>query len=283
MERIDFRGMDIWYHRAGVGKPVLFLHNGGNSHVIWERQISHFAASYECFAFDLPGYGRSANTSMRFTLRFYVDFLREFMRRMGMAKATLVGNCVGSAISLRHAIEKPESVERLVLFNILTKTTVRDGMLGPFFKLTAPVPFVRRLLRSAFGGMRAPGLICEYSVAKQYGAKSVRDPSLDAELCGLYGRKGQVGALADILVDINSFGVLDRFRITDGFPPTLVIWGEDNNVLPCPGGRALVEMLHPKRFEVIEGAGHLVMHEAADDVNALIEDFFEESLGKERN
>jgi pimeloyl-ACP methyl ester carboxylesterase len=35
-----------------------------------------------------------------------------------------------------------------------------------------------------------------------------------------------------------------------------------------------VETLGPKKFEVIEGAGHLVMHEAAPEVNALIENFF---------
>lgn len=266
--------MEVWYHRAGEGSPIVFLHNGGNSHVIWERQVSHFASSYACFAFDLPGYGRSANTSMTYTLRFYVDFLREFMGEMGMGKVTLVGNCVGSAISLRYAIESPESVERLVLFNILTQQTVRDGILGPFFKLTAPAPALRPLLRSVFGGMRLPGIVGRYSVAKQYGRRSARDPQLYAELSALYGRKGLVRALADILVDIDSFDVLDDFSIKEGFPPTFVLWGGDNNVLPCPAGRRLVETLGPKKFEVIEGAGHLVMHEAAPEVNALIENFF---------
>ena len=190
MERVDFRGMDVWYRRAGAGKPLLFLHNGGNSHIIWQRQLQHFAASHECFAFDLPGYGKSVNLSMRYSLQFYVDFLREFMTQMGIEKVTLVGNCVGSAISLSHAIEQPESVERLILFNILTKATVWDGILGPFFKLTAPVPFMRPLLKSTFGGIRSPAVVSRYSVAKQYGNKSVRDPRLDAELCALYRQKG---------------------------------------------------------------------------------------------
>jgi len=276
MERVDFRGMDVWYRRAGAGKPLLFLHNGGNSHIIWQRQLQHFAASHECFAFDLPGYGKSVNLSMRYSLQFYVDFLREFMTQMGIEKVTLVGNCVGSAISLSHAIEQPESVERLILFNILTKATVWDGILGPFFKLTAPVPFMRPLLKSTFGGIRSPAVVSRYSVAKQYGNKSVRDPRLDAELCALYRQKGQVGALADILVDINSFDRLDRFRMPEGFPPTIVLWGEDNHVLPCPAGRRLVGMLRPRRFEVIAGAGHLVMHESAEAVNTLIDVFLAE-------
>lgn len=281
MERVDFRGMDVWYRRAGSGKPLLFLHNGGNSHIIWQRQLHHFATFHECFAFDLPGYGRSVNMRMKYSLQFYVDFLRQFLARMGIAQVTLVGNCIGSAVSLSYAIEQPENVERLILFNILTKATIQDGILGPFFKLTAPVPFVRPLLKSTFGGITPPAIISRYSVARQYGNKSVRDPHLDAELCALYGQKGQVGALADILVDINSFDRLDRFRLPDGFPPTLVLWGEDNHVLPCPAGRRLVEMLHPSRFEVIAGAGHLVMHETAATVNALIDAFLAEELAPE--
>ena len=278
VDMIDFRGTKVWFHKMGTGRPLLFLHNGGNSHAIWNRQLSHFANAYECFAFDLPGYGKSTNPSTRFTLRSYVDFLQEFMRRMEMERVILIGNCVGSAIALAHAMEKPESVERLVLFNVLTKSTIREGLLGPLFKLTAPVPFVRPLLRSACGGFRAPRFIAKYSVAMQYGKKNACDPRLDAQLCALYNQKGQVGALTDILVDIDAFDKFDRFRIPDEFPPVYVMWGQYNNVLPCQSGRRLVDTLRPKRFEVIEGAGHLAMYEAAEEVNARIEDFFSKTL-----
>ncbi|MBF0395952.1 MAG: alpha/beta hydrolase, partial [Desulfobacterales bacterium] len=143
MECFDYNGLKIYYKKIGSGRPVIFLHNGGNSHVIWERQISFLSDSHECYAFDLPGYGMSANPGIRYSLSLYTGFLDEFLLRSSLGPVTLVGNCIGSAIALRYAIEKPINVDRLVLFHILSKSTVRDGMIGPVFRATELIPTLR--------------------------------------------------------------------------------------------------------------------------------------------
>jgi pimeloyl-ACP methyl ester carboxylesterase len=273
IEDFTYKDLKIFYRKAGSGKPIIFLHNGGNSHIIWNHQLDYFSGSHTCYAFDLPGYGMSANPDARFPLELYTSFLDEFIAQKKLAPLTLVGNCVGSATSLTYAMKKPENVERLILFNILTKKTVWDGSWGIFFKMTESAPSLREFLHKAFGKWIIPKPVAHYSVVSQFGNKGYRDPDFIRDLKKNYSRKGQLGALIDILADIESFVPMDNFEIPQIFPETLVIWGEMNRVLPMRAGQQLCAKLKPHKMEVIKGGGHVVMHELHQEVNMVVDNF----------
>jgi pimeloyl-ACP methyl ester carboxylesterase len=270
IKSFSFRNLKIFYKKTGGGKPIIFLHNGGNSHIIWNRQLDYFSGSHTCYAFDLPGYGMSVNPDARFPLELYTDFLDEFIAKEKLAPVTLVGNCVGSATSLTYTMKKPENVDKLILFNVLTKRTVWDGMLGIFFKLTAPVPSLRPRLRKWFGHWVVPEFAAPFFISTQFGSRGYRDPEFVNGLKKLYRLKGPLGALTDILMDIESFVPMDKFEIPQTFPQTLVIWGEKNRILPVKSGQQLCAGLKPRKFEIIKGGGHVVMHELHQEVNPLI-------------
>lgn len=273
IEEFVYDDLKIFYRKAGSGKPIIFLHNGGNSHVIWNRQLDYFAGRYTCYAFDLPGYGMSANPDARFSLKLYTNFLDEFITRKKLAPVTLVGNCIGSSTALTCAMQKPENVDKLILFNILTRATVWKGLYGTFFKLTGPVPSLRTRLRKWFGNWVPPRFVGAFSVNTQYGTRGGRDLVLSEELKKLYRQKGQLGALIDILADIESFAPMDEFEIPKKFPRTLVIWGEKNRILPLKAGRKLCEKLKPHRLEIIQGGGHVVMYELSQEINPIMNEF----------
>jgi len=215
----------------------------------------------------------SANPDARYPLELNTSFLDEFITSRNLAPVTLVGNCVGSATSLTYAMKKPENVDKLILFNILTKQTVWDGSWGIFFKLTAPAPSLRQLLHKGFDNWIIPKPVAHYSVVTQFGNRGYRDPEFVIELKKNYSRKGQLGALIDILADIESFTQMDNFEIPQQFTETLVIWGDKNCVLPVKAGKVLCAKLRPYRMEIIKGGGHVVMHELHEEVNALIDKF----------
>lgn len=277
MMQFDYQGNRVHYQAVGSGPPLLFLHNGGSSHAIWQRQLDHFAGTRECIAFDLPGYGESPSFGAKHTLGGYVDLLSAFIDEMKLGPVSLVGNCVGSAISLTYAIRHPGRVRKLVLFNILTSRTIRGGSYGRIFRLTEPFPRLRPALRGASKGLVIPSLIRARAVRSQLAAASADPDRLEAELLQLFRRKEQLASLADILVDIDAFRKLDEFEIPKAFPESLVIWGEDNQVLPLAEGRTLVATLKPHRFCSIAGGGHLAMHECASEVNALLDGFLVKS------
>ena len=109
---------EIAYHQAGSGDPLILMHNGGCSHIIWKHQIEHFSRTYRVLALDLLGFGDSSRPRMPYTLEVYVEVLKRFIEENQLTKPTLVGNCIGAAIALEYASQYPEKVSSLALCNV---------------------------------------------------------------------------------------------------------------------------------------------------------------------
>jgi pimeloyl-ACP methyl ester carboxylesterase len=268
-----FEGARIFYRVTGSGPPLVFLHNGGASHRIWERQVAHFSRTHRCIAFDLPGFGASERPAVRTSLRFHVDWLGAFFHLHRIEHATLVGNCMGSAIALAFASAHRVRASRLVLFHVLTKSTVLAGPYGPFFALEAPR--LRRALRFLAARLTTPRLLLKHAVRAHFGSGVEPDAPLAIELARLYRRPGQLAALSDLVVDVDALAALDELVLARSSPPTLMLWGESNAVLPVHGGQALARTLEPHQFVCVSGGGHLVMHEQSPRINRILEEFFD--------
>ncbi len=258
-------------NHTGSGRPLIFLHNGGTCSAIWREQVRTLSKTYTCYALDLPGFGPAGETTYSpYTLEDLASGLEAFRRRINAERFSLLGNCMGSAIALRYTLRYPERVERLVLFNILTQETLQAGFLGPLVRWTA-LPGLRRGLRRWLGLFRLPKTMSRWMVLQQF-----RKPIKHwvEELALLYRQKSQSKALLDILVDMPSYEELDHLTLPRNFPPTLVIWGEQNRVLPLEAGQRLCARLgiSPR---VLPG-GHLLMLEEPETVNHILSDFLED-------
>jgi pimeloyl-ACP methyl ester carboxylesterase len=55
--------------------------------------------------------------------------------------------------------------------------------------------------------------------------------------------------------------------------PTLVVWGDEDKIVPIDCGRQYVEALPNARLEIVETAGHVIDLEHPDRLAALIAGF----------
>lgn len=274
MEKFDFRGMTVAYERTGRGEPVIMLHNGGSSHAIWADVASRLADKYEIFALDLLGFGESAKPGAGYTLDNYVAMLEEFIRVRGLGRVTLVGNCMGCAISLAFTERHPDSVKALVLCNPLTESTFLGGWLGPLLWLRERLPAVNRGVYRVLGKIRLPGGVGPVATLFQLGPRGrARKVHRNREVSGCYSATGQLESLLGVLDDLENYAVIDRLAPREGFPPVCTIWGGKNKIVSPKAGRRLNATLNPARQELLSDCGHLLMLERPDDVAAIIYGF----------
>ncbi|MDP9012425.1 MAG: alpha/beta fold hydrolase, partial [Pseudomonadota bacterium] len=109
----------IHYNELGSGYPIIMLHGGGPGASGWSnyRDNAHFFAQhYRVILPDVPGYGKSDefDPNIEDVPKAQAESIRLLMDALKIDKAALVGNSMGSVITLNLAVEHPERVSHMV-------------------------------------------------------------------------------------------------------------------------------------------------------------------------
>ena len=80
------------------GDPVLLIHGLGGSIESWQNNIETISShGLRVIALDLPGFGLSDKPKIKYTIKYYRNFISKFIKRLGMTFHTLsiIGNSLG--------------------------------------------------------------------------------------------------------------------------------------------------------------------------------------------
>ncbi|MGW4244891.1 alpha/beta fold hydrolase [Nocardia sp. NPDC004722] len=278
MEQYECDGVRISYIRRGEnGPPVVLLHHAGAAHVVWMPQIQVLARQYRVYALDLPGYGSSgrtlANDPVRgFTLARYTELIHRFLVDQELTDVSLIGNCLGGAITLNTTRRHPELIRAAVAMNPLTESTVLYGRLGAAARLDRAAP---EAVIAALEGWHTPRWLARATVRYWF---TRRRAFRACPYTGALSAGYPAGSLLRVIRDLPSFAALDDWPDRDALPPICTIWGSRNRVLSASAGRALNERLRPDRAEFIADGGHVPMLEQAPRVTAILTEFLAAQL-----
>lgn len=270
-----YQGVPIRYHRSGTGSPMIFLHNGGTDHRLWDFQIEHFSKTHTVYAIDLPGYGESGKPEGPCTLDFYTDMLAGFVNDHQLSSVTLIGNCMGSAMAMNYALQHHEKVSRLILFNLLTEDTLKDGAYDFLFQLSKDKT-TRCMMVKALPHIWLPDFYIRTEMKSLYGDKGFSgepDPDFLLHLDDLFNKPQEFPSLASLLMNMSTFRHLDNPADPNILPPTCLVWGEQNRVLLASKGKVLCAKYHFQKTYFIKNAGHMVMREDHNYVNTVMDEF----------
>jgi pimeloyl-ACP methyl ester carboxylesterase len=272
MRKLDYLGGQFAFVDRGSGDPVVFLHNGALGHRLWEHQIEHFARSRRVVAPDLLGHGESDRPERILTADDFVGQIEHLADELALGRFDLVGCCLGGAVALEFARRRPTQVRTLSLVTAVTPKVLASGPFGPFERFTRPGTASREFLRRRLE--RSPGrqIMSAAMLRWQCGARALADRSFREYVEGLYRSPGEWRIFCNI--DYGTFAHLDDFRRPPGFPPTLVLWGNENRIIKAPAGRALARRIGADRAEFWDGCGYMIMRERPEATNRVLEDFF---------
>lgn len=258
----------------GKGEPLILLHNGGSSHFIWSEIMPWLSGDYEMYAFDLLGYGASAKPGTGYTLDNYIDFLAAFIEDQELASVNLVGNCMGSSMSLGFAGRHPDKVRGIVLINPLTEATFLAGYMGPLLRIRKSMPPIARMVYRILKKVKLNDWLAVQVVNFQIGTRGKSQKlQRTPELCACFTSTGQMDSLIGVFDDLMNFSFLDQFEPGRDFPPVCTVWGLQNKVLSPRAGRKLNIKLQPRREEWLKDCGHLLMLEKPEQVANIIKGF----------
>lgn len=252
--------------------PILFMH-GFDSNCLEYRYILPLLdeeANVDAHFLDVLGWGLTEKPSVT-GFSYGPDAKREHLRAyheqvMGSKPMVLVGASVGGAIAIDFALHYPERVQALTLLAPQAFTDKPASTLMQKFPIIASLG--ADVLRSDWLRNQAVQLAYESEALK------CRDT---LRIGGLHCKsQGWKEAAIDF---IKGEGYCLSDKVQDIKCPTLVLWGENDRVLPKGDSQKCLDTIHNCRLEVVKDSGHSPHIEKPSQVTRQILDFLPDSAG----
>jgi pimeloyl-ACP methyl ester carboxylesterase len=102
-------GVRLYYEEAGIGDPILFVHEFGGHHLSWEPQLRHFSRRYRCITYAARGWPPSdmPDAVTAYSQARAADDAAAVLRELRIEKAHFVGLSMGATAAIEFGIRHP--------------------------------------------------------------------------------------------------------------------------------------------------------------------------------
>ncbi len=274
---VEVDGATVHYQKFGdISDPTLILIHGYTaSTYIWKNTAPRLADNgFHVIAVDLLGFGFSDKPAwFDYKITSQARMIERFMDRLGIGRATIVGSSYGGAVAATVTLDYPERVEKLVLVDAVCNDEAKDH---PILKLTALpgvgellTPFLadsKALLKYRMQGTLAPA---NHHLITQERIEAIHRPLNAADGHNALLQTARNWDACRIEQDANLIN-----------QPTLIIWGEEDTVIPIHNGENLHREILNSRFIVLRNCGHIPHEETPEKFVEIVTEFCRDKKGK---
>jgi pimeloyl-ACP methyl ester carboxylesterase len=264
MGRAEADGVGIEYEVTGEGRPVVLLHGFPDSGRVWRYQVPALAeAGFRIVVPDLRGYGRSGKPEAveAYSLRLLAADVIAILADLGITRAHVVGHDWGASLAWRLAVLSPERVDSLVVLSVGHPATFRRTLQQhekSWYMLLFQFPGIaeRWLTEDNWANFRA----------------WARHPDAGQVIAELEANGSLTPALNWYRANVPPESwVAPPPRLPPVQVPTMGVWSTGDPALTETQMTDSAEhVATPWRYERLDGPGHWMQLEAADEVNALL-------------
>jgi pimeloyl-ACP methyl ester carboxylesterase len=249
----------IHYETYGRGRPVILLHGWMESWSVWRRTIETLGREFRTYALDFWGFGESGSSNPdSFSVDHYVEMVNQFVEKLGIVKAPLVGHSMGGTVALSTAMRYPEKIVKVIAIgspihgsslNLLLKLSGVPQLAGLLFRMPPVLDFFT-LLVSQMG--------------TRNGLRFYRQVKADATRVSMHSFFQSIGTLRQ--TDL-------RPHLAQVRAPTLGIYGRWDFIVHPNQGQALQKGIPNAQLLMYPNAGHMPMIDAPDRFVSDIRNF----------
>ena len=231
--------------------PLVFIHGSGDSGRVWRLQIEHFGTE-RAFALDLPGHGQRPDTlPAEVTIQEYAQAAYNIVtQELHLQKPIIVGHSLGGAIALTMALEYGNELGGIVLIGTGARLRILPTLLADAKSM--PEQARSRLSHMAVATTTTPA-VSQAVVQEQ----AIPGPNIlyrDLAACDVF----------DIMQRLYEISI-----------PTLIVCGTEDQLTPVKYSTYLHQHISGSTLRIIPNAGHYVMREQPQAVNAAIDEWMQ--------
>jgi pimeloyl-ACP methyl ester carboxylesterase len=245
--------------RTGSGPPLLMIMGLSGTALHWgEPFLDALRGDFEVIVYDHRGVGASSRLSGHMTIAELAGDAAGLLDALEIESAHVLGISMGGMVAQELTLAYPERLRTLTL-----GCTSCGGSLG-----VSPAPQVSQSLADGMisgSRERAIRAAWEVNVSPRYAA----DPDAWARFLEI-GLRRPV-AIPVIMEQMRAILGHDTCaRLSEIRPPTLVVHGTLDQMLPVQNGRLIAELIPGAGLEIFDGIGHLFFWEEPERSAELV-------------
>lgn len=255
--------------RDPTGAPILLVHGfavaGAQTFQPW---ASTQLGDRSLILPDLLGYGHSQRIPISgpwYALKSYSDGLAAMLDKLGVAQVDLVGHSYGGAVVAQFALDHPDRVRRIVFIDagIYVPASASENI------IQLPLGIGRAVAWHGFGGgpWSINALVCK-QLGCTWGDLARVTDTTDTLRAMMRSHRAYIET-APLIPRVPQLG-----------KPALVIWGEQDPIVPLSDGVSLARETSAPLL-VFKGAGHLPhLGPDSQDAGNVVRNFLGKSTGR---
>jgi 2-hydroxy-6-oxonona-2,4-dienedioate hydrolase len=257
-------GFKLHYLEAGKGAPVVLLHGLGGDGSRWQPNIAPLAKDFHVFALDQIGFGQSDKPLANYHTGMLAEFLVDFLKAVGLPRASLVGNSMGASVALYTAVNYPDKVDRIVL---------ADG--GGFrdANTAAAPPTAETLRRRQLQNSVTRQETRDFFNILFHDKSLVTDKMVDDQLAMRLRSAFTIARIQES--GEKGIASLTEEQVRAVRTPTLIVWGKYDELANPAGADRLERTIPGAKKVLIDNCGHLPQLEKAAEFNEIVRRFLQ--------
>ena len=246
---VDVSGAKIHLRRAGQGAPVLVLHHdiGTLDNVAFYDEM---AKSHDVIVPHFPGWGKSPRLEWMRHPRDVAVLMQGLKSDLGLAQCALVGLGFGGWVAAEMASMAPREVSKLVLIGAFgikpPEGDILDQAIVSYIDYPQAFFHDRKNFEKHYGNVTTDQLEA-WDIAREMSFRIAWKPYMYSQ------------QLPHLLGGVKA--------------PALIVWGEQNKVVPQSAAHAYEKALPNARLEIVKGCGHAVEMEKPAELAKLVTPF----------